>query len=283
MLRVATAQDGVNPPAVGLLQTIVGSVIVTRANQVVADPIGGDLLYFGDRIETGADGLTVVLFPDGTTFQLCANAEIVLGEFTGGSESAALISIAKGAFRLVTGRVSSSVVVDTPFAQIRNVAPAASFGSLVFGVLTFGLITELKAASSNLALLDDETITYKDVKHGVFVVVTKESSPRVIVVDDPGESIVVRSNGSTASVEHVANSLSQMAQIENAYEGVATVYSLGKQDPFIQHFQQGAQPERSRQRAAAIGSQQRRQLDLADPAQHHPADHSRGQRRPIGQ
>ena len=138
--------------------------------------------------------------------------------------------------------MSSSVTVDTPFAQIRNVAPAASFGSLVFGVLTFGLISELKAASSNLALLDDETITYKDVKHGVFVIVAKESNPRVIVVDDPGKSIVVRSNGSNASVEHLANSLSQMAQIENAYEGVATVYSLGKQDPFIQNFQQGASP-----------------------------------------
>ena len=99
MLRVATAQDGVNPPAVGLLQTIVGSVIVTRANQVVADTIGGDLLYLGDRIETGPDGLTVVLFPDGTTFQLCANAEIVLGEFTGGPARAALVRIAKGAFR----------------------------------------------------------------------------------------------------------------------------------------------------------------------------------------
>ena len=245
MLRGATAQDGVSPPAVGLLQTIVGSVIVTRANQAIADSIGGDLLCLGDRIETGADGLTVILFPDGTTFQLGANAEIVLGEFTGGFERAAraaLIRIAKGAFRLITGQVSSSVTVDTPFAQFRNVAPAASFGSLVFGVLTFGLISELKAASSNLALLDDETITYKDVKHGVFVIVTKESNPRVIVVDDPGESIVVRSNGSNASVEHVANSLSQMAQIENAYEGVATVYSLGKQDPFIQHFQQGANP-----------------------------------------
>ena len=86
MLRGGNAQDGVGPPAVGLLQTIVGSVIVTRANQVIADSIGGDLLYLGDRIETGADGLTVILFPDGTTFRLGANAEIVLGEFTGGSK-----------------------------------------------------------------------------------------------------------------------------------------------------------------------------------------------------
>ena len=82
----------------------------------------------------------------------------------------------------------------------------------------------------------------KDIKHGVFVVVTKEATPRVIVVDDPGESVVIRSNGTAASIEHVPNSLSQMAQIENAYEGVATINAVGKQDPFFQQFQQGANP-----------------------------------------
>ena len=72
-------------------------------------------------------------------------------------------------------------------------------------------------------------ITYKDLKHGVFVIVTKESNPRVIVVDDPGVSIVIRPDGSSANIERVANTPAQMAQFESAYQGVATVQSLGIQ------------------------------------------------------
>ena len=154
-----------------------------------------------------------------------------------------LIRPTKGSFQFIARQSSpQTILLDTPFARIRNVTPGALFGSFVFGVLTLALIDELKAASSDLALLDDETITYKDIKHGVFVVVTKEATPRVIVVDDPGESVVIRSNGTAASIEHVPNSLSQMAQIENAYEGVATINAVGKQDPFFPQFQQGANP-----------------------------------------
>ena len=242
MLRGVTAQEGVGPPVIGKLQRAIGSVIVTRANHLVVDFINGDRLCRGDRIETGPDGLATILFADGTSFQIYANADVVIGDDTRGAEAAsvsALIRIGKGAFRFFTGKTAAldaGPIVDTPFARIRGVAPGASFGSVAFGILTFGLIHELKAASSNLALRDDEPITYKDLKHGVFVIIAKG---QVIVVDDPGVSVVVQPNG---SFEHVVNSLSQMAQIEHAYDGVSAVYSLGRQDPFIQNFQPGANP-----------------------------------------
>ena len=93
------------------------------------------------------------------------------------------------------------LIIDTPVAQIQSTAPAAGIGSLAFSIFTFGLIHELKAASADIALLDDGTINYKDLKHGVFEIVTKGDNPRVIVVDDPGETIVLRPSGGGFSVE----------------------------------------------------------------------------------
>ena len=47
-------------PAIGKLQTVAGLVTITRANVVVAQPAVGDLVYEGDLIETGIDGLIAI-------------------------------------------------------------------------------------------------------------------------------------------------------------------------------------------------------------------------------
>ena len=229
-------------PPVGVLQIVAGSVAVKRGDEDLSSSHFDGLIWEGDTIETDADGLALIHFADGSTLQIYGNAELLVDERVHGDEKAQSkrIRLSRGSFQFIARRSSpETILLDTPLAHIRNVRPASLFGSFVFGVLTLALIDELKAASSDLALLDDETITYKDIKHGVFVVVTKEATPRVIVVDDPGELVVIRSNGTAASVEHVPNSLSQMAQIENAYEGVATINAVGKQDPFFQQYQQG--------------------------------------------
>ena len=67
-------------------------------------------------------------------------------------------------------------------------------------------------------------------------------NPRVIVVDDPGVSITIRRDGAAVSVQSIANSPAQMAQLQAAYNEVASTYSQGRQDPFIQQFQQGTSP-----------------------------------------
>ncbi len=52
--------------------------------------------------------------------------------------------------------------------------------------LTFSLKKEVKAADPNVTYLDDDNITYKDLEHGAFELVTKEAVPRHIIVEDPG-------------------------------------------------------------------------------------------------
>ena len=236
----------VRRPVAGRLKTVIGSVAITHANAVGARAFVGDLIYQGDRIEAGIDSRAIISFVDGSAFQLDASTHMVVEKFPGGEERtshAALFRIVSGTFRFVTGAIATArTIIDTPFGSIRSTGRVGGFGSLAFSALTLGLIHELKAASADFALLDDETIAYKELKHGVFVIVTKEPNPRTIVVDDPGVSFVLRRDGTVVSVQSVANSPAQMAQLQGVYEGVAATLAQGMQDPFIQQLQQGIGP-----------------------------------------
>ena len=171
-----------------------GSVTITRANVVVAQPAVGDLVYEGDLIETGIDGLVAIVFVDGTTFHLDASAHMVLDEFVFAAErssNSALFRVLKGRFSFLSGLLAATgrLIIDTAVARIQNTRPAAGIGGLAFSVFTIGLIHELNAASADIALLDDGTITCKDLKHGVFEIVTKGDHPQRFVVDDPCVSV----------------------------------------------------------------------------------------------
>ena len=69
------------------------------------------------------------------------------------------------------------VLIDTPLGQIRSTAPGAGIGSLALGLFTVLLVRELKAATADVSLLDNGKIDVKELKHGVFEIVTKERSP----------------------------------------------------------------------------------------------------------
>ena len=96
--------------------------------------------------------------------------------------------------------------VDTPSAQVRSTASSAGVGSLTFAALTIGLVEKLEAASANIALLDNGPINDKDLKHGIFEIVTKEAHPRHIFVDDPAITLTLRFDGGELVVQQAANS-----------------------------------------------------------------------------
>ena len=230
----------VNAPAIGKLQKVTGSVTITRANVVVAQPAVGDLVYEGDLIETGIDGLVSVVFADGTTFHLDASAHMVLDEFVFSAESSgnsALFRVLKGRFSFFSGLLaaSGSLIIDTAVARIQNTRPAAGIGGLAFSVFTIGLIHELNAASADIALLDDGTITCKDLKHGVFEIVTKGEHPQRFIVDDPCVSINFQIVGSQVRVSEVANTPGQMALFHEAF--LSTLDSFLQGQSFIQKWE----------------------------------------------
>ena len=217
------------PDAVGKIQTTIGPVTVMRAGGVVARVDVGEFVYQGDAIATGADGAVGIIFADGTVFNLSSDARAVLNEFAydpNGSSSSALLSLAQGKFAFIAGKAAKTggLRIDTPFASIRGSARDRGVGVLTLAALTFAAIEESQAASRHDAFLDDGTITYKDLPHGTFEIVTRDG--RVIMADDPGETIVIDPTGSVA---RLPNSSSRMAELQQAQHSALATFSLGQE------------------------------------------------------
>jgi hypothetical protein len=90
----------------------------------------GDLVYQGDVVRTGADGLVSINFDDGTSFNLSKNANMTLNEFVydpNGKSNSTLIDLSKGAFTFVAGKIAKTgdMKITTPAATmgIRGTTP----------------------------------------------------------------------------------------------------------------------------------------------------------------
>src|SRR6516162_4636935 len=220
------------PQAIGKIQTATGPVTVMDARGAVAQVNVGDPVYRHDTIETGADGAVGITFIDGTALNLSNNARMALNEFVcAGTSNSALFSLSKGAFAFIAGKVAKAggLRIDTPFARIRGATQDGGIGILTLAALAFSTIREIQAASRSDAFLDDGAITLKESPHGTFEITTRDG--RVIVADDPGETVVVDPSG---SVTRLPNSSSRMAELQQAQQNALATLSLG--------IQQGAAP-----------------------------------------
>jgi hypothetical protein len=93
--------------------------------------------------------------------------------------------------------------------------------------LTFSVMKKAQAADPNVTFLDDDNITYKDLEHGAFELVTKEAVPRRIIVEDPGETIVLSKTGSSVSVSPSANTRARMEELQEAQQDVLANLAKG--------------------------------------------------------
>src|SRR5258705_9239447 len=109
----------------------------------------------------------------------------------------------------------------------RTRAHAGGFGMLWLTALTFSLTKEVRAADPNVTFLDDGNITYKDLEHGAFELITKEVIPRYLLVEDPGQTIVLPSQGSSVSVSQSTNSPARMAELQAAQQEALSTYEKG--------------------------------------------------------
>ena len=93
--------------------------------------------------------------------------------------------------------------------------------------LTFSLAKEVQAADPGVTYLDDGNITYKDLEHGAFELVTKEVIPRHFLVEDPGQTVILRTQGSSVSVSQSTNSPARMAELQAAQQEALATYEKG--------------------------------------------------------
>src|SRR5262249_26025586 len=115
---------------------------------------------------------------------------------------------------------NGALTLDTPVGSIRGRIHTGGFGMLALGALMFSMLKGAEAADANITFLDNDNITYKDVEHGTFEIVTKEAIPRHIIVEDPGETVVLNKIGSSVSVNQVVNSLARMEELQAAEHDV---------------------------------------------------------------
>jgi hypothetical protein len=213
------------PQVIGNVQAAVGCGTIKRAGGIAIQVMIGDPVCQGDVIETAADGRIEIRFVDGTVFNLSRDARVELSEFardSNGSLQSALFAVTRGTFAFIAGRLAKtgSLTVDTPVGSIRSRAQGGGIGMLSFAALIFSAMKEVHAADPNVTFLDDDTITYKDLEHGVFELITKEAIPRHIIVEDPGETVVLSRRGSSVSVNEVANSPTRMQELQAAQQDV---------------------------------------------------------------
>ncbi len=198
------------PQVIGNIETAIGCGTVTRGSGIAVQAVVGDAVCQGDVIETSAEGRIGIRFIDGTTCKISRGTRVVLGAFTAGQTAK-----------------TGSLEVDTSVGSTRGRARAGRFGLLSLAALLFPMLKEAQAADSNVTLLDDDSITYKDREHGSFELITKEPIPRHIIVEDPGETVVVRRIGSSVSVNPVGNSAARMQELQFAQQDALANWAKG--------------------------------------------------------
>ena len=220
------------PQIIGSIHSVSGHGTLRRAGSVAVQVMAGDPACQGDVIETAADGQIGICLIDGTMFVLSCDTRVVLNRFICDLDSvsqSALFAVDRGSFALIAGRMakSGSLWIDTPVGSIRGRANAGGFGMLTLTALTFATMSDVNAADPNAIFLDDDSIAYKDLEHGSFELWTKEAVPRHIIVEDPGETIVLTRSGSSVNVSQTANSAARMEELQAAQQAVLANYARG--------------------------------------------------------
>jgi fibronectin-binding autotransporter adhesin len=112
------------PLPIGRVASVQGNATAVRNGAAVTLNVG-DAVYQNDVIQTGNGNSTVgVIFGDGSTFNLTANARMVLNEFVynpaPGSVNSALINLVAGSITFIAGEVARSgdMKVGTPTAVL---------------------------------------------------------------------------------------------------------------------------------------------------------------------
>ncbi|MEH2559871.1 VCBS repeat-containing protein [Bradyrhizobium algeriense] len=124
-------------------------------------------------------------------------------------------------------RPAGDTAAQATLGDPRTRAHAGGFGLLWLTALTFSVMKQAQAAEPNVTLLDDGNITYKDLEHGAFELITKEVIPRHFLVEDPGQTIILRSQGSSVSVSQSTNSAARMAELQAAQQEALATFEKG--------------------------------------------------------
>lgn len=156
------------PPAIGHVETVVGTSTVTRFGQTTASTLtAGTALQEGDRIQTAAGARLKLAFVDDTVIQLGESTDLVLDWFLYAPDAqsqSALLRVSSGIFRVIL-----EFVLPNAAFEVQTATAAAT-------VRGTDWITEATAENTAIVALDGR-VAVRNVEPAV---------PGQVVLD-PGE------------------------------------------------------------------------------------------------
>ncbi|MGZ4964247.1 MAG: FecR domain-containing protein, partial [Limisphaerales bacterium] len=216
--HTAYAQAGTAPAAklIGHVVTMTGSASIVR-NGVTIDVNNGDNVYQNDVVQTGSGSTLGLVLDDGTTFNLSANARLMLNDLVydaSSTSNSALFTLVQGAASFVAGQVAKT-------GDMKVATPVASIGIR-------GTMVILNASAT------DGTVS-------ISVVDQHDGQVHAVQVFNTAGALIgtVTSNGTSLTLTPTANfnviaqesnkTFAQVQQEFSAFQQVLSTYDIGKQ------------------------------------------------------
>lgn len=215
----AGAQTSDQPP-IGRIEQAAGNATIVR-NGVAIAANQGDVVRKGDVVQTGGDGQIAVLFSDGSTFSLSANARMVLNDFvfqSGGANNSALISLVQGTIGFVAGQVAKNgdMRVETPVATM--------------GIRGTAVMVEIAANDGQTKF---SVMMEPDGTTGSFNIYNKTTGALIGTVNNSSVGWVVSPAGPMQVLaEQIQKTQAELAQELNYVQQMFDVFNNGQQNPF---------------------------------------------------
>lgn len=239
----AGGQAAPSQPVIGRVDALTGSATVVRNGVSVALNVG-DNVRKGDVVQTSGGSSVAIVFSDGTTFSLNANARMVLNDFVfnaGGTGNSAAISLVQGAFSFVAGQVAKTgeMRVETPVATmgIRGTAVLVEI-SANDGQTRFSVMVEPDGTTGSFNLYNKTT--------GALLGTVNNSQVGWVVTPAGPLQVVAQQEQKTPA---------QLQQELGIVQQIFTIFNNNQQNPFTPTQDRGDNPNNANpQTAGSSGS-----------------------------
>jgi len=239
----AYAQAAGTAPAakvVGHVVKMTGSASIVR-NGVTIDANNGDTVYQSDVVQTGSGSTLGLVLIDGTTFNLTANARMMLNDLTydgtstsntslltlvaASTSSTSLFTLVQGAASFVAGQVAKTgdMKVATPVAVIgiRGTAVILDISS-TDGKVSISVVNQEDGQTHAVQVFRCAPVAGQPgvCTSGDLIGTVTSNGPALTVTPAANFQVVVQESNKTAA---------QVAQEFSTFQQVLTTYDLGKQ------------------------------------------------------
>ena len=237
----AGGQPASTQPVIGRVDALSGSATVVR-NGVTVSLNVGDTVRKGDVVQTSGGSSVAIVFTDGSTFSLNANARMVLDEFVyaaGGTGNTALISLVQGTFSFVAGQVAKNgdMKVETPVATM--------------GIRGTAVLVEISANDGQTRF---SVMVEPDGTTGSFNLYNKTTGALIGTVSNSQVGWVVTPAGPLQVVaQQVQKTPGELAQELGIVQQIFTIFDNNQQNPFVPTQDRGDAPDTNPQTAQGGG------------------------------